>query len=197
MSESFDAKTNTYTYTVVIKNTGNIVTDYFVTAQPYNDKSLGADGKPKDSAKRQIQKVTLGGFQKTTVKFTFTGAEGKDWKFKYTDIYNSDPTKGGATMIAGDIGEFAFRPVAPGALLDEVFAFQFPYPYAATLAVEDVARKALGIGIKNVEVFVKGPGSGRDSALRAIRSAGLSISMIADTTPIPHNGPRAKKKRRI
>ena len=134
VSESFDHNTNTYTYTVVIKNTGNLVPDYFVTAQPYNDKSLGADGKPKDSTKRQIQKVTLGGFQKTTVKFTFTGAEGKDWKFKYTDIYNSDPTKGGATMIAGDIGEFAFRPVAPGALLDEVFAFQFPYPYAATLA---------------------------------------------------------------
>src|SRR3989344_5597829 len=69
-------------------------------------------------------------------------------------------------------------------------------PYAATLAAEDVAKKALVSGIKNVEVFVKGPGSGRDSALRAIKAAGLSISMIADITPIPHNGPRAKKKRR-
>jgi len=70
-------------------------------------------------------------------------------------------------------------------------------PYAATLAAEDVAKKALVSGIKNVEVFVKGPGSGRDSALRAIKAAGLSISMIADITPIPHNGPRAKKKRRV
>ncbi len=70
-------------------------------------------------------------------------------------------------------------------------------PYAATLAMEDAAKRAMGKGIKTVEVFVKGPGSGRDSALRAIRSAGLSISLIADVTPIPHNGPRARKKRRV
>lgn len=70
-------------------------------------------------------------------------------------------------------------------------------PYAATLAVEDVARRALEKGIKAVEVFIKGPGSGRDSALRAIKSAGLSIVSIADITPIPHNGPRPKKKRRV
>lgn len=70
-------------------------------------------------------------------------------------------------------------------------------PYAATLAVENAAKKAMDLGLKAVEVFVKGPGSGRDSSLRAIKTAGLSISMIADITPIPHNGPRAKKKRRI
>ncbi|HEX7042941.1 MAG TPA: 30S ribosomal protein S11 [Patescibacteria group bacterium] len=70
-------------------------------------------------------------------------------------------------------------------------------PYAASLAVEDAAKKALEKGLKSVEVYVKGPGSGRDSALRAIRSAGLSISLIADVTPIPHNGPRAKKRRRV
>lgn len=70
-------------------------------------------------------------------------------------------------------------------------------PYAATTAVESVARKAAAGGMKNVEVYIKGPGAGRDSALRAIKSAGLSISQIADVTPIPHNGPRASKKRRI
>lgn len=70
-------------------------------------------------------------------------------------------------------------------------------PYAATTAAEDVARKAIAKGIKTVEVFVRGPGGGRDAALRAIKSAGLSISLIADVTPIPHNGPRAKKKRRV
>jgi len=70
-------------------------------------------------------------------------------------------------------------------------------PYAATTAAEDVARKAIAKGIKTVEVYVRGPGSGRDAALRAIKSAGLSISLIADVTPIPHNGPRAKKKRRV
>lgn len=70
-------------------------------------------------------------------------------------------------------------------------------PFAASSAMEAVVRKAVEKGLKTVEVYVKGPGSGRDSALRAIKSGGLSISLIADITPIPHNGPRAKKKRRI
>ncbi len=70
-------------------------------------------------------------------------------------------------------------------------------PFAATTAVEAVAKKAVAGGMKSVEVYVKGPGAGRDSALRAIKSAGLSILQIADITPIPHNGPRASKKRRI
>lgn len=70
-------------------------------------------------------------------------------------------------------------------------------PYAATLAVENSAKKAVTKGLKTVDVFVKGPGSGRDSALRAIKTAGISITSIADITPIPHNGPRAKKKRRV
>lgn len=70
-------------------------------------------------------------------------------------------------------------------------------PFAATTAMEAAAKKALAKGLKSVDVFIKGPGSGRDAALRAIKSAGLSISMIADVTPIPHNGPRAEKKRRV
>jgi small subunit ribosomal protein S11 len=70
-------------------------------------------------------------------------------------------------------------------------------PYAASTAVEDAAKRALDKGLKAVEVFVKGPGAGRDSSLRAIKAAGLTISSIADLTPIPHNGPRAKSKRRI
>lgn len=70
-------------------------------------------------------------------------------------------------------------------------------PHAATIAMESAVRKALDKGLRIVDVFVKGPGSGRDSALRAIRSGGLSISLISDVTPIPHNGPRPKKKRRV
>ncbi len=70
-------------------------------------------------------------------------------------------------------------------------------PFAASSAMEAVVKKAVEKGLKTVEVYVKGPGAGRDSALRAIKSAGLSISLIADITPVPHNGPRAKKKRRI
>lgn len=70
-------------------------------------------------------------------------------------------------------------------------------PFAATTAVEVAAKKAAEKGLKTVEVYVKGPGSGRDASLRAIKASGLSISLIADITPIPHNGPRAKKKRRV
>lgn len=70
-------------------------------------------------------------------------------------------------------------------------------PYAASTAVENAARKAKDQGLREVEVFIKGPGSGRDTALRALKNAGLSISMIADTTPIPHNGCRPKKRRRV
>jgi len=69
-------------------------------------------------------------------------------------------------------------------------------PYAATLAVEDAARRASNQGLKTVDVFVKGPGAGRDSSLRAIKTAGLSIASISDITPIPHNGPRPKNRRR-
>ncbi|KKR11599.1 MAG: SSU ribosomal protein S11P [Candidatus Woesebacteria bacterium GW2011_GWA1_39_21] len=70
-------------------------------------------------------------------------------------------------------------------------------PFAATSAVEKVLEKAKSEnGLKEVEIYVKGPGAGRDAALRAVRSANLKISMIADVTPIPHNGPRPKKKRR-
>lgn len=70
-------------------------------------------------------------------------------------------------------------------------------PYAATSAVEAVARKAQDSGMREVEVYIKGPGSGRDAALRALKAVGFGISLIADVTPIPHNGVRPKKKRRV
>lgn len=70
-------------------------------------------------------------------------------------------------------------------------------PYAATLAVETAVKKAVDRGMKSADIIIKGPGSGRDSSLRAIKSGGLSIASISDRTPIPHNGPRAKKKRRM
>jgi len=70
-------------------------------------------------------------------------------------------------------------------------------PFAATTAVEKVMKKAKeDFGIKEVEIYIKGPGAGRDAALRAVRSVGIKISLIADVTPMPHNGPRPKKKRR-
>lgn len=70
-------------------------------------------------------------------------------------------------------------------------------PFAAITAMEKVANKAKSIGMTAVEVYIKGPGPGRDASIRALRSAGLNITLIADVTPVPYNGPRAKKKRRV
>ena len=70
-------------------------------------------------------------------------------------------------------------------------------PFAAGIAAENAARKALERGMKEVEVYVKGPGSGRESAIRSIQATGLTIRSIRDVTPIPHNGCRPKKRRRV
>lgn len=70
-------------------------------------------------------------------------------------------------------------------------------PFAAGVAAENAAKKALERGVKEVEVFVKGPGAGRESAIRSIQAAGLTIRTIKDVTPIPHNGCRPQKRRRV
>ncbi|MBW2689507.1 MAG: 30S ribosomal protein S11 [Deltaproteobacteria bacterium] len=70
-------------------------------------------------------------------------------------------------------------------------------PFAAQMAAEDAAKKAQEHGMRSIEVWVKGPGSGRESALRALQSVGLTITMIKDVTPIPHNGCRPPKRRRV
>ncbi|MFN0263909.1 30S ribosomal protein S11 [Tepidamorphus sp. 3E244] len=70
-------------------------------------------------------------------------------------------------------------------------------PYAAQLAAEDAAKKAAEHGMRTLEVEVRGPGSGRESALRAIQAAGFNVTSIRDVTPIPHNGCRPRKKRRV
>ena len=70
-------------------------------------------------------------------------------------------------------------------------------PYAAQVTAENVAKKAIEAGMKSVEVFVKGPGAGREAAIRALEASGLAVSAITDVTPIPHNGCRAPKRRRV
>jgi small subunit ribosomal protein S11 len=70
-------------------------------------------------------------------------------------------------------------------------------PYAAQQTAEDAAKKAMIHGLKNIEVYVKGPGSGREAALRSLQSVGLNIRLIRDVTPIPHNGCRQPKRRRV
>ena len=69
--------------------------------------------------------------------------------------------------------------------------------YAAQTAAEEAAKKAVDHGMKTVEVFVKGPGPGRESAIRALQTAGLNITLIKDVTPVPHNGCRPPKRRRV
>jgi small subunit ribosomal protein S11 len=70
-------------------------------------------------------------------------------------------------------------------------------PFAAQLAAEDAARKAMDHGMKSIDVFVKGPGAGRESALRSLQATGLKVNLIKDVTPIPHNGCRPPKRRRV
>ena len=70
-------------------------------------------------------------------------------------------------------------------------------PFAAQMAAEAAAKAAMGHGMKTVEVYVKGPGQGRESAIRALATAGLTVTMIKDVTPIPHNGCRPPKRRRV
>jgi len=70
-------------------------------------------------------------------------------------------------------------------------------PFAAQVAAEDCAKKAMEHGVRSVSVYVKGPGAGRESALRALSAAGLRVNMIRDVTPVPHNGCRPPKRRRV
>ena len=70
-------------------------------------------------------------------------------------------------------------------------------PFAAGLAAENAARKAMEQGVRQVEVYVKGPGAGREAAIRSLQAAGLEVNLIKDVTPIPHNGCRPPKRRRV
>ncbi len=103
--------------------------------------------------------------------------------FNNTLVTLTDPT--GATLAWGSAGASGFKGARKST------------PFAATSAVETVAKKAKEIGVATIEVYIKGPGPGRDAAIRAFKAAGLNITMIADLTPIPHNGPRASKRRRV
>lgn len=92
---------------------------------------------------------------------------------------------GGNTLFSGSAGKSGFK------------GSRKSTPYAATKSAEEVAQKAVDAGLKEVSVYVKGPGSGRISSIKALKSAGLRVVAISDTTPIPHNGCRPKKKRRV
>ena len=103
--------------------------------------------------------------------------------FNNTTITLTDPS--GNTIAWGSSGTAGFKGSRKGT------------PYAAQLAAEQTARKGMEHGLRQVEVYVKGPGSGREAAIRSLQSAGLTIIGIRDVTPIPHNGCRPRRRRRI
>ncbi len=103
--------------------------------------------------------------------------------FNNTIITITDPA--GGTVAWGSAGIAGFK------------GSRKSTPYAAALSAEGAARKALEHGMRQVEVFVKGPGAGREQAIRSLQAAGLEVTAITDVTPIPHNGCRPPKRRRV
>lgn len=103
--------------------------------------------------------------------------------FNNTLITITDPT--GDVLVSGSCGAAGFKGARKST------------PFAASTVMENVGKKAKDMGVNDVEVYVKGPGAGRDAALRILKSLGFVITLIADVTPIAHNGPRAKKERRV
>jgi small subunit ribosomal protein S11 len=103
--------------------------------------------------------------------------------FNNTIVTLTDPS--GAVLSWGSAGASRFKGSRKGT------------PYAAQVAAETAARKSMEQGLRQVDVFVKGPGSGREAAIRSLQAAGLVINTITDVTPIPHNGCRPPKRRRV
>jgi len=103
--------------------------------------------------------------------------------FNNTIVTITDPT--GNTVAWGSAGSAGFK------------GSRKSTPFAARLAAEQAIKAAMAMGLQEVDVFVKGPGPGRESAIRAIQALGLKITSIADITPVPHNGCRPPKKRRV
>jgi len=128
----------------------------------------------------------LKSFHITQKDLSYFYPHGITMKHKLANTLITITDKGGNALVWGSAGSVGFKGTRKST------------PFAATTAMEKVLEEAREkYGLKEVEVYVKGPGPGRDASLRAIRSAGIKISLIADVTPIPHNGPRPKKKRRV
>ncbi|MGA0163060.1 MAG: 30S ribosomal protein S11 [Bdellovibrionota bacterium] len=131
-----------------------------------------------DVAKEQTVKK-----KKKDRKSVPTGVVHIDASFNNTIITITDPS--GNTIAWGSCGAEGFK------------GSRKSTPFAAQVAAENAARKAVDQGLKSAVVVIKGPGSGRESAIRAIGQAGIRVTLIKDVTPIPHNGCRPSKKRRV
>lgn len=103
--------------------------------------------------------------------------------FNNTIVTITDP--GGGVITWSSAGNLGFKGSRKGT------------PYAAQMAAEAAAKKAIDFGMKQVDVYVNGPGAGRESAIRALQAAGLDINLIKDVTPVPHNGCKPPKRRRV
>ncbi len=130
-----------------------------------------ADPKKKGHAKKKTRKVEANGI--AHVKATFNN----------TIITIADST--GKTISWGSAGKVGFK------------GSKKSTPFAAQLASSAAAKEAMDMGLRKIEVWVKGPGSGREAAIRSLSAAGLEITVIKDVTPIPHNGCRPPKRRRV
>jgi small subunit ribosomal protein S11 len=121
--------------------------------------------------------------KKKTKKNVASGVAHIQSTFNNTIITITDPT--GNTLAWASAGAHGFK------------GSRKSTPYAAQIAAEEVCKKASEHGVRALSVYVKGPGAGRESALRALQAAGMRINMIKDVTPIPHNGCRPPKRRRV
>ena len=130
-----------------------------------------AEPKKKTRGRRRERKVVPTG--RAYIQSTFNN----------TLITLTDPS--GAVIAWGSAGQAGFK------------GSRKSTPYAAALSADVAARKAMEHGMRQVEVFVKGPGAGREQAIRSLQAAGLEVSAITDVTPIPHNGCRPPKRRRV
>ncbi len=124
-----------------------------------------------------------GGTKKKAKKNVPTGRAYIQAGFANTIVTITDPA--GGTVCWSSAGKLGFKGSRKGT------------PFAAQMAAEDAVKVALENGVRAVDVFVKGPGAGREPSVRAIANAGIKVSTIKDTTPIPHNGCRPPKRRRV
>ncbi|MGK7345914.1 MAG: 30S ribosomal protein S11 [Candidatus Nitrospinota bacterium M3_3B_026] len=129
------------------------------------------DKKKTTASKKRLKKVGANGI--AHVKSTFNN----------TIITITDPA--GNTVAWASAGGQGFK------------GSRKSTPFAAQTAAENAARKAMDMGMRKVEVYIKGPGSGREAAVRSLQAAGLEVELIKDVTPIPHNGCRPSKRRRV
>ncbi|GHV00880.1 30S ribosomal protein S11 [Clostridia bacterium] len=142
-----------------------------------------ASAVAEKGGKAAAGKKSAGGRKKKNTRHVDRGAVHIRSSFNNTIVTITD--REGNTIAASSSGAMQFK------------GSRKSTPYAAQVVAENAARKAADYGLKSVEVFVKGPGNGREAAIRALSNAGLNVTMIQDVSPIPHNGCRPPKRRRI